>query len=96
MQQRNGLEYFAAGDPAAAETLLRQAFQGLPNERGNLVNLGLTLMQQGKVDQAERCYRLALRSDELRGATQCCQKPWLSAALARRPKRGLAVAWPSL
>ena len=61
-----GLESFAAGDPVAAETLLRQAFQGLPNELGILVNMGLTLMQQGKVDQAERCYRLALRSDELR------------------------------
>ena len=51
-----GLESFAAGDPVAAETLLRQAFQGLPNELGILVNMGLILMQQGKVDQAERCY----------------------------------------
>ena len=61
-----GLECFAAGDPAAAEVLLRQAFQGLARERGILVNLGLALMQQGKVDQAERCYRLALSSNELR------------------------------
>lgn len=62
----DGLECFADGDPAAAEVLLRQAFQGLPHERGILVNLGLALMQQGRVDQAERCYRLALDSDELR------------------------------
>ena len=62
----DGLEYFASGDPAAAESLLRKAFQGLPHERGILVNLGLALMQQGRVDQAERCYRLALNSDELR------------------------------
>ena len=61
-----GLDCFAAGDPAAAEALLRQAFQGLPQERGILVNLGLALMQQGKVDQAERCYRIAFTSDELR------------------------------
>lgn len=62
----DGLECFAAGDPAAAEALLRRAFQGLPDERGILVNLGLALMQQGRVEQAERCYRLALSSDELR------------------------------
>ena len=61
-----GLDCFAAGDPTAAEALLRKAFQGLPEERGILVNLGLSLMQQGKVDQAERCYRLALKSNELR------------------------------
>ena len=61
-----GLECFAAGNPAAAEELLRKAFLGIPNELGILVNLGLALMQQGKVDQAERCYRIALRSDELR------------------------------
>ena len=35
----DGLEYFASGDPAAAESLLRKAFQGLPHERGILVNL---------------------------------------------------------
>ena len=62
----DGLESFAAGDPAAAEHLLRQSFQGIPDERGILVNLGLALMQQSKVDQAERCYRLALSSDEQR------------------------------
>ena len=61
----DGLEYFAAGNPAAAEALLRQAFRGLPHERGILVNLGLVLMQQGRIDQAERCYRLALNDDEL-------------------------------
>ena len=32
----DGLEYFASGDPAAAESLLRKAFQGLPHERGFL------------------------------------------------------------
>ena len=62
----DGLECFASGDPAGAESLLRKAFQGLPHERGILVNLGLALMQQSRVDQAERCYRLALSSDELR------------------------------
>lgn len=61
-----GLECFAAGDPAAAEALLGQAYQGLPQEKGILVNLGLALMQQGKIDQAERCYRLAISSNELR------------------------------
>jgi len=61
-----GLECFAAGDPTTAEDLLRKAFQGLPAEKGILVNLGLALMQQGRVDQAERCYRLALTSDEQR------------------------------
>ena len=61
-----GLESFAAGDPEAADVLLRQAYRNLPNETGILVNLGLALMQQGLIDQAERAYRLALNSDELR------------------------------
>ena len=80
----NGLDCFAAGDPAAAEALLRQAFQGLAHERGILVNLGLALMQQGKVDQAERCYRLALSSHELRVRRSAADR-------ARREPRG-AVA----
>lgn len=62
----DGLESFASGDPSGAETLLRQAFRGIPHERGILVNLGLALMQQSRVEEAERCYRLALSSDELR------------------------------
>ena len=61
-----GLDYFAAGNPEAADILLRKAYQNLANETGILVNLGLALMQQGLVDQAERAYRLALGSDELR------------------------------
>ena len=36
------------------------------SETGILVNLGLALMQQGLVDQAERAYRLASQSDEQR------------------------------
>ena len=61
-----GLDYFAAGDPEAADVLLRKAYRKLPNETGILVNLGLVLMQQGLVEQAERAYRLALCSDERR------------------------------
>ena len=48
-------------------SLLRKAYRNLAPERdGILVNLGLALMQQGRVDQAERAYRLALNSDEQR------------------------------
>ncbi len=61
-----GLECFAAGDPEAADILLRKAYLNLPSETGILVNLGLAMMQRGLVDQAERAYRLALKSDELR------------------------------
>ena len=61
-----GLECFAKGDPSGADALLRHAYSKLPNEIGILVNLGLALMQQGLVDQAERAYRLALRSKEQR------------------------------
>ena len=64
--QQQGLDWFAAGDPEAADILLRKAYRNLANESGILVNLGLALMQQGLVDQAERAYRLALRSDEQR------------------------------
>ena len=63
---RKGLEQFAAGNPEAADLLLRQAYRNLSGETGILVNLGLALMQQGLVDQAERAYRLALDSDEQR------------------------------
>ena len=62
----DGLECFAAGDPAAAENYCDRPSRAYPMKKGILVNLGLALMQQGKVDQAERCYRLALSSDELR------------------------------
>ena len=61
-----GLEYFAAGDPISADKHLRQAYKNLSEETGILVNLGLALMQQGQVDKAEKAYRLALQSDELR------------------------------
>ena len=61
-----GLDFFAAGDPEAADFLLRKAYRNLADETGILVNLGLTLMQQGLDDQAERAYRLALRSEERR------------------------------
>ena len=61
-----GLEHFAAGDPAAAERLLRHAYRLMPEEPAILVNLGLSLMQQALVEAAERCYRLALRSPDLR------------------------------
>lgn len=62
----DGLEFFAQGDPSAADSLLRRAYAALPQETGILVNLGLTLMQRGLVDQAERAYRLALQSEERR------------------------------
>ena len=61
-----GLNLFAAGNPKAADILLRTAYRNLASETGILVNLGLALMQQGLVDQAERAYRLALKSDERR------------------------------
>ena len=61
-----GLEQFAAGDPAAAEQLLRHAYRLMPEEPAILVNLGLSLMQQAQVEPAERCYRLALHSQDLR------------------------------
>ena len=58
----SGLEAFAAGSPKISSKLLEKAYRSLPNELGILVNLGLALMQQGKIEQAERCYRLALNS----------------------------------
>ena len=61
-----GLECFASGNPHAADVLLRKAYKNLADETGILVNLGLTLMQQGLVDEAERAYRLALESNERR------------------------------
>ena len=45
--QQQGLDFFAAGDPEAADFLLRKAYKNLADETGILVNLGLALMQQG-------------------------------------------------
>ena len=41
-----GLEFFAKGDPEAADVLLRKAYRNLSNETGILVNLGLALMKR--------------------------------------------------
>ncbi|MCP9808641.1 hypothetical protein KBY58_04240 [Cyanobium sp. HWJ4-Hawea] len=62
----DGLEAFAAANPLLAERKLRRAYLHWAEERGILVNLGLACMQQGKVALAERCYRLAARSSDLR------------------------------
>jgi len=62
----DGLEAFASGHPKRASQLLRQAYRHVPDQPAILVNLGLALMQQGRVTQAERCYRLALHSPDLR------------------------------
>ena len=61
-----GLEAFAAGQLEASEQWLRKAYRLWPEERGSLVNLGLALMQQRRVAEAERCYRLAVLSSDLR------------------------------
>jgi len=61
-----GLEAFAAAHPHLAERQLKQAYLNWAEQRGILVNLGLACMQQGKVALAERCYRLAAKSEELR------------------------------
>jgi len=61
-----GLDRFAEGDPVEAARLLSHAYRLLADEPGVLVNLGLALMQQGRIEPAERCYRMALRSRELR------------------------------
>jgi tetratricopeptide (TPR) repeat protein len=66
------------GDYGAAESSLRQALQLLRNDPTNpeclaLWNeLGMVLKYSGKYDQAERCYRVALRHSykRFRGAEQ--------------------------
>ena len=68
-----GLDSFAAGDPEAADVLLRKAYKNLANETGILVNLGLALMQQGLLDQAERAYRIAVQSEERRVRRSACK-----------------------
>jgi len=61
-----GLDAFANGDPEKAEQLLKQAYLLWADQLGILVNLGLALMQQGLPELAERCYRRALTSNDLR------------------------------
>ena len=61
-----GLDAFAAGQLEASEQLLRKAYRLWPEERGSLVNLGLAFMQQRRVAEAERCYRLAVLSSDLK------------------------------
>ena len=61
-----GLDAFANGDPTEAERLIKKAYRHSADQLGILVNLGLALMQKGQPDLAERCYRLALASKDLR------------------------------
>lgn len=62
----DGLKAFANGNPFIAESFLTQAYRELPEESGILVNLGLALMQQRKINKAERCYHIAANSPEQR------------------------------
>lgn len=61
-----GLDAFANGNPDQAKLLIKKAYRLSADQVGILVNLGLVLMQQGLPDLAERCYRLALSSKDLR------------------------------
>lgn len=61
-----GLEAFAAGHLEESEQWLRKAYRLWPEERGSLVNLGLAFMQQRRVKEAERCYRLTVLSSDLK------------------------------
>lgn len=61
-----GLEAFAQGNLEHSAHLLGRAYRNCADEVGILVNLGLTFMQQGLPEQAERCYRLAMLSPDLR------------------------------
>jgi len=50
-----------AGQPEAAENLIRRAISILPNSADFLGNLGLVLMDQHKIDQAIAAYQQAIR-----------------------------------
>jgi hypothetical protein len=62
----DGLEAFANGNPAQAQSFLEKAYRELPEESGILVNLGLALMQQSQIKKAEHCYQIAAKSPEQR------------------------------
>ena len=61
-----GLELFANGNPEEAAKTIRESYKNYSDELGILVNLGLTYIQQGKINEAEKCYQIALTSSELR------------------------------
>ena len=61
-----GLELFANGYPEEAAKTIRESYKNYSDELGILVNLGLTYIQQGKINEAEKCYQIALTSSELR------------------------------
>ena len=61
-----GLNRFAAADPDEAIKLLKTAYLHWAEEKGILVNLGLALMQKGLQYQAEKCYQIAIKSNDLR------------------------------
>ncbi len=61
---KQGLDLFAQGDPEQASNLLRKAYLILPNEPGILVNLGLSLMQSGMPNLAEKAYKLVINQKQ--------------------------------
>ena len=62
---QTGLELFGNGQPIKASNYLEQAYKDMPKELGILVNLGLAYMQQKQVKKAEKCYQMALQSENL-------------------------------
>ena len=61
-----GLEKFSSGDLENAYELLKRSYKNWSDERGILINLGLCYMQRGNAKAAEKCYELALYSEDLR------------------------------
>jgi len=59
-----GLAAFCRGEAAVASRLLKRGYGLDPQAEGLLVNLGLSLMQQGHDRAAARAYGLALGSDD--------------------------------
>ena len=54
-----GLSSFENGDVKKAANILKNSYRLWSDNKGILVNLGLSLMQQGRHLEAQKCYEIA-------------------------------------
>ena len=61
-----GLDKFAEGELGHAHELIKNSYKKWSDEKSILINLGLCYLQMGDINAAERCYMIALQSEDIR------------------------------
>ena len=61
-----GLTFFEKGDLENSSRYLKLAYKQWSEQSGILINLGLALMQKGMHEEAERCYKIAKKTGDIK------------------------------